>query len=244
MEENPLPDTLLLLIIILASGLIQGVSGFGFGLFAMGAMALIMPVTDAVVVVAIVTLSSIILNLWSVRKDIPWREAWPIIIGAIPTTIVGVLLLRHLNATTLRIGIAVMILGGCAVSMFHTERALIRRAFPWAHISGLVGGLFGGALNMGGPPIVLYALLRAWDKGQAKGAMSAYFFVTGVLRVILHVAAGTATWPLVRQSLLLIIPTVAASYLGVLIFRRLSTRAFRYAVTGLLVFLAIRVFTG
>jgi uncharacterized membrane protein YfcA len=64
------------------------------------------------------------------------------------------------------------------------------------------------------------------------------------LRVILHVAAGTATWPLVRQSLLLIIPTVAASYLGVLIFRRLSTRTFRYAVTGLLVFLAVRVFTG
>ncbi len=62
--------------------------------------------------------------------------------------------------------------------------------------------------------------------------------------MILHVAAGTATWPLVRQSLLLIIPTVAASYLGVLIFRRLSTRTFRYAVTGLLVFLAVRVFTG
>ncbi len=239
-----MPDTLLLLVIILASGLIQGVSGFGFGLFAMGAMALVMPVPDAVVIVAIVTLSSITLNLWSVRDEIPWRDTWPIIMGAIPTSIAGVLLLRHLDATTLRIGIAIMILGGCAVSMWHPERALIKRAFPWAHLSGLVGGLFGGALNMGGPPIVVYTLLRAWDKGQAKGAMSAYFFVTGLLRVILHVAAGTATWPLVRQSLLLIIPTVAASYLGVLIFRRLSTRTFRYAVTGLLVFLAVRVFTG
>jgi uncharacterized protein len=239
-----MPDTLLLLAIILAAGLIQGVSGFGFGLFAMGVMALIMPVTDAVVIVAIVTLSSISLNLWSVREDIPWRDTWPIILGAIPTTIVGVLLLRNLDSSTLRIGIAVMILGGCAVSMWHPDRAMIHRAFPGAHIAGFVGGLFGGALNIGGPPVVLYSLLRGWDKGEAKGVMSAYFFVTGVLRVVLHIAAGTATWPLVRQSLLLIIPTVAASYLGVLIFRRLSNRAFRFAITGLLVFLAVRVFTG
>ncbi len=237
-------DTLLLLIIILISGLIQGISGFGFGLFAMGAMALVMPVTDAVVIVAIVTLSSIALNLWTVRNEIPWRETWPIILGAIPTTIIGVLLLPHLEATTLRIGIAIMILGGCAVSMWQPERALIQKAFPWAHITGLVGGLFGGALNMGGPPIVLYGLLRAWDKGQAKGAMSAYFFVTGILRVVVHIIAGTATWDLARQSLLLIIPTVAASYLGVLIYQRMSNHAFRYAVTGLLVFLALRVFTG
>lgn len=39
-----MPDTLNIVLIILLSGLVQGITGFGFGLFAMGALVLVMPV--------------------------------------------------------------------------------------------------------------------------------------------------------------------------------------------------------
>lgn len=234
-------QTWMLIGIILTAGLVQGISGFGFGLFAMGVMVLLMPTTDAVVIVAFTSLASIALNVWSISKETPGREVWPIIATAIPTSILGVLLLEHIPAQTLRVGIAIMILVGCAVSLWQPNRALIRRAFPSAYLVGLTSGFLGGLLNMGGPPIVLYALLRGWDKNVSKGVISATFLATGILRVLSHLIIGTATWPLIRQSLLLMIPTLAASYLGILIFRRLSTRSFRYAVTGLLVLLALRV---
>lgn len=97
---------------------------------------------------------------------------------------------------------------------------------------------------MGGPPIVLYTLLRGWEKTEAKCIMSTFFFVTGVLRVAMHVITGAATGPLMRTALLLLVPALAATYGGVHVFRRLSTRSFRYAAAALLVALAARVLVG
>jgi len=239
-----MPDTLNIVLIILLSGLVQGITGFGFGLFAMGALVLIMPVRDATVIIALLSLGSAAMNLWSIWKDIPWHDAWPVILPAIPTTILGVLLLQSMPADILKAGIAVMILVGCAVTFWHPPRPLVTRPFPAAHLTGIIGGLFGGALNMGGPPIVLYTLLRGWEKTEAKCIMSTFFFVTGILRIAMHLVTGAATFPLIRTSLLLMVPALAATYAGVYVFRRLSTRVFRYAAAALLVGLAARVLVG
>jgi len=231
-------------LIVVASGLIQGITGFGFGLFAMGALVLAVPVRDATVIVAIVTLGSALTNLGSVREHIDLREAAPVVLPSIPATIAGVLLIPYIPTATLKAGVAVMIIAGCAVTLFSPGDRILTRPRPAADLAGLIGGLFGGALNMGGPPVVLYTLLRGWDKTQSKAVMSVYFCATGVLRVALHVATGAATWPLIRLSLLLLVPAVLASYLGVRVFRRLSTQAFRYAATGLLIALAAKVLAG
>ncbi|MFO7697852.1 MAG: sulfite exporter TauE/SafE family protein [Anaerolineae bacterium] len=243
-EDLSLPDTLTILLIILLSGLIQGITGFGFGLFAMGALVLIMPVRDATVIVAILSLGSAALNLSSVWKQIPWRDSWPVVLPAIPATIAGVLMLQIVPTQVLKAGVALMILAGCAVTFWHPARPLVSRPNPAAYLTGIVGGIFGGALNMGGPPIVLYTLLRGWDKTEAKCIMSSFFLVTGVLRVGTHAVTGAATWPLVQTALLLLIPALAATFVGVHVFRRLSTRSFRYAAAGLLVALAVRVLAG
>jgi uncharacterized membrane protein YfcA len=210
----------------------------------MGALVLIMPVRDATVIVAILSLASAIMNLWSVWSHIPWRDAWPIVLPAVPFTILGVLLLRYLQTDILRAGVAVMILAGCAVTFWQPSRPLVKRPSPVAPLMGIVGGVFGGALNMGGPPVVLYTLLRGWEKTEAKCIMSTFFLVTGILRVGMHVATGAATWPLVQTSLLLLAPALFATYLGVRIFRRISTRVFRYAAAVLLVALATKVLVG
>jgi uncharacterized membrane protein YfcA len=239
-----LSETATVIAIILLSGLIQGITGFGFGLFSMGALVLIMPVRDATVIIAILSLASATLNLWSTRKNIPWRDALPVTAAAVPTTIIGVWLLRSTPTEVLKAGIAVMILVGCAVTFWQPKRQLINKPLPAAVGTGALAGLFGGALNMGGPPIVLYTLLRGWDKTEAKCVMSLFFFVTGMLRVAMHGITGNLTAALAWRSLLLLVPALAATFAGVRIFRRLSTRAFRYSAAGLLVVLALRILLG
>ena len=237
-------ETMVILVIILLSGLIQGITGFGFGLFAMGALVLVMPIREATVIVAILSLGSALVNLWSVWRHIPWRDVWPIVGPALPMTVFGVLLLQWVPAEILKAGVAVMILAGCAVTFWQPPRPLVNRPFPVAYLAGLVGGVFGGALNMGGPPVVLYTLLRGWEKTKAKCIMSAFFLTTGIVRVAMHLMTGAATAPLLRTALLLMLPALGATYLGVRIFRRISTRTFRYAAAALLVGLAARILTG
>ncbi len=236
-----LNDYWLLLGVVLIASLIQGTSGFGFGLFSMGVLAMLMPVSEAAVLVAVLGLFSTMVNLWTVRHAVPWREAWPVIAVAVPLTLVGVLLLKSLNDRILRIAVAVAILAGCAVALWSPKRARISRTWPWGYLAGAVGGVFGGALNMGGPPVVLYTLFRGWEKDVAKGLMSAFFFSTSIARLAGQAGAGIATWPLVQLSLYLVIPTLLASWVGTRVFSRMSTRTFRYAATAILVGLAVKL---
>jgi hypothetical protein len=236
-----LSDSWVLLGVILVASLIQGTAGFGFGLFSMGILAVIMPVTDAAVIVAILGLVTTTLNVWTVRRDIPWKELWPVVAAAVPTTALGVYLLKTLDAQVLRAAVAAMIFAGCAVTLWSPHKTRLHKAMPWAYLSGAVGGVFGGAINMGGPPVVVYCLLRGWDKSVAKAVMSSYFFATSIIRVAGQVASGIATSALIRQSLLLTIPTLLACYFGTWLFVRMSNRVFRYAATAILVGLAIRL---
>jgi hypothetical protein len=240
-ENIALSDLVIIIAILLISSLIQGVAGFGFGMFAMGALVLMMPITDAAVIVAIISLGTTVVNVWTLRHDLRWREVWPILTTALPTTALGVYLLRVMDPAILRTGMAVVITFGCVVALWSPNKALLHRAFPWAHISGAVGGLFSGAVNMGGPPVVLYTLFRDWDKSATKGVMSAYFLASLSFRMVMLVATGVTTPDNVRQGLLVLLPSLAASYLGVRIFRRMSTVVFRYATTALLVGLAVRI---
>lgn len=233
-----------ILLAVIASGLLTGVTGFGFGLIAMAILATIMPLTQATAIVAVLTLSVTLLNLWTVRHEVRWRETLPILATALPAIAGGVRLLALLDVRSLRAGLVVMILAGCLSAIWTPRRAVIRRAFPWAMLAGLIGGLFGGALGTGGPPVVLYELLRGWDKSQSKSTLCAYFSVTSLWRVALLVAQGVIDANIACASAPLLGPALAATYLGVLLFRRISTPVFRYITMALLLCLAIKILTG
>jgi hypothetical protein len=236
-----LTDIWMLVAIILLGGLIQGTAGFGLGLFSMGVLVMLVPVSEAVVIASVGSLVSTMLNWWTVRESHSWRETWPLLVTSLPTTVLGIYALCNLESSTLQIGVALMILAGCAVALWPSHRTRIEHAFPWAYIGGSIGGLFGGALNMGGPPIVLYTLLRGWKKSQAKSIMATYFSVMGVLRLILLITTGVATTELLRQSLFIVPASLVASYAGTRIFDRMSTRLFRYMATAILLGLAIKI---
>lgn len=225
----------------MAAGLIQGLTGFGFGLFSVGLLILFMPIADAVVIAAVMSLASSLLNMWSLRKELDWRDSRPLILAALPSTWAGIYLLKNLSPDLLQIGIVLMILGGCAASLMSPHRAVIKRDLPWAYIAGFIGGLFGGALNMGGPPAVLYALLRGWDKSRSKGLMVTYFVVTGLVRVGLFALTDVASIQAWQLSVLALMPGLLAAYGGVLLFRRLSTQMFRYAAMAILVGIAAKI---
>ena len=154
---------------------------------------------------------------------------------------VGVYLLASLSFGVLRILVAMMILSGCAVTLWTPPQGIIGPGLGWALLAGALGGLTGGATSTGGPPVVLYTLLRGWDKGIAKAVMSAFFVVMGDWRLALLIASGLASPESLRLGVWLLVPMLSALYVGMWIFRRLSTQVFRYAAMALLGITAINL---
>ena len=96
-------------------------------------------------------------------------------------------------------------------------------------------------VGAGGPPIVLYTLLRGWDKSAAKGAMAAYFLIVGIWRLAVLVLTGVAAAETIQRGLLMLVPAMLVTYLGTRVFRRMSTRAFRYAALAILAGLSAKL---
>lgn len=234
-------DGVAVLLATIASGLISGVAGFGFGLVSMGFLAAVLSVQQATATVAILTLCVAILNLWTMRRALPWRESWPLLVTGFPSMVLGVYLLKRLDVAILRAGIALVILGGCAVLVWSPKKARINTPLPWGYAAGLASGLFGGALGMGGPPLVLYNQLRGWDKSVAKGVLCVYFVVTGIWRVALLVVANVMTGATLRMSAALLVPALVSTYAGVWLFRRMSTSVFRWVSLALMLALAAKL---
>ena len=233
-------DIWTLIAIAVGAGLVQGITGFGAGLFSTGLLALIMPIPQATVIVTIISLASATLNLWSVRHDLVWADAKPLLLISLPASVLGVYLLTKLDPSILRTGVAVMIIIGCAVTLW-SPKTRIHRPFPWAYITGFIGGIFSGALNMSGPPIVFYTLLRGWNKTESKGLTSIYYLASTLLRVTLLIAMGIATGEIIQKGAILTIPALLGAYAGTHIFRRMSNQRFRYAATALLMGLAVKI---
>jgi len=236
-------DTVVLILLGALSGLVSGVTGFGSGLILMGTLVAIMPVQQATVIAAVLAVVLAAVNLHSVRRDIPWREVWPTLITGVPAVVLGVRLLTVLDEAILRGGVAFIILLGVASVLW--SRGSRRFEQRWlAYAAGALSGVFNGALGTGGPPLVIYALLRGWEKEPCKAFYSTLFLLMGLFRLVLLVTQGVATAEALGQGVLILVPVVGAWVLGKWIFQRASTQVFRYAGVALLMAIAVNLLTG
>ncbi|NLD44841.1 MAG: sulfite exporter TauE/SafE family protein [Chloroflexi bacterium] len=219
------------------SGFVSGLTGFGSGLILMGTLVTVMPVQQATVVGAVLAVVLAAVNLWSVRHDLPWPELWPTLLTGVPAVAVGVWLLRVLSDDVLKIGVVTIILAG-VVTVLWTPKGR-RFGARWLNlVAGAASGVFNGALGTGGPPLVLFALLRGWEKECCKAYYSALFLLMGAFRLVLLVSQGLASREALEQGVLILVPVVGAWYLGKQVFQRVSTQVFRYSGVALLLGIA------
>jgi len=236
-----LGDIAILIGIVLAAGLVTGIAGFGFSLVAVATLATARSLPEAVVIVNVISLFVCSYKLWTVRDDLNWRDAMPLIVSSLPMTVLGTFLLQSLEARWLEWILAAAILVGCVVALWSPKEAVLHRAYPGSIVAGLLSGLLGGVLATGGPPVALYCMLRGWDKRAIKAVLSAYFAVMAVWRLVVLFAQGVATPASASLGLALLVPSLAGTYLGMRVFKRLSTTTFKYATSALLLVLAARL---
>jgi len=167
---------------VLLAGLVTGISGFGFGLVSVATLAAVRSLPEAVVMVNLIALFLASYNLWTVRHELNWRDALPLILSSLPMAVIGVFLLQTLETQWLEWILAVTILVGCVAALWSPKAVLLHKPYPASILAGMLGGLLGGVLATGGPPIVLYCLLRGWDKSAMKAVVSGYFVVIAVWR--------------------------------------------------------------
>ena len=211
--------------VLLASAL-QSSIGFGIGLLAAPIIALIDPrlIPGSLIMVAtVVTLMVVIRE----REDIDLHGTGWALVGRVPGTIAGALLLAMLPHRALAILLAAVVLVGVALTSLGWIPAPRRRNIV---LAGAASGVLGTATAIGGPPMAL-----VWQRNtgaRLRGTMSGFFLVGSVMSICALAATGAINGHTMWGFAVLIPAAVAGYLLSRPMNRFLDPRRLRWLAIG------------
>ncbi len=239
----PPPETILMVLLGgLAGGFINGLAGFGTALFALGFFLSVMPPTQAVAVVAVLSVASSMRGLWLVRDTVR-VQAGRILRFVLPGVVgipVGIAVLALLDARTLKLAVAgfLLVYGG----YFILRRPLPQFEHPARPVDamvGLLGGILGGAASLSGALPTLWCSMRPWSKVEIRCVLQSFnAVILGTTAAALWMRGAIAP----ETPILMAIAVPAAllsSHLGIAAFRRIPEQHFRRLLVGLCLFAGV-----
>lgn len=143
------------LAIVALAALVRGTFGFGDAILGMPLLALVVPLTFATPLMALVGPTIAVMILAREWRAMDFRGAFVLIVSTIAGIPVGLVLLKRLDERIVNVVLAAVIILFALYSLL--KRGLLRlktsRAAP---IFGFIAGILGGAYNTNGPPVVFY----------------------------------------------------------------------------------------
>jgi uncharacterized membrane protein YfcA len=217
------------------AGFVQGLSGFAFGLVAMGIWAWSLDPVLAGPLVVFGSLIGQLLATGSMWRAMNPRRALPFVLGGIVGVPLGVVLLRFINPTVFKASVGVLLVVWCPLMLFARDLPHVRWGGKWADAAvGWIGGIMGGLSGLTGPAPILWTTLRGWDRHAQRGVFQVFNICMHSLTLTTYFVTGTiprAALPLFAMMLpALLVPTIA----GFRLYHRFSDVTFRRVVLGLL----------
>ena len=211
---------------ILLASCLQASIGFGIGMLAAPVIALVDPrlIPGALIMVAtLVTLMVVVRE----REDIDLHGTGWALVGRVPGTVAGAVLLAMLPHRALVILLAGVVLVGVVLTSTGWIPAPRRRNVV---LAGATSGLFGTATSIGGPPMAL-----VWQRNSGarlRGTMSGFFLVGSVMSIAALAVVGAVDGHTLWGFAVMIPAAVAGYVLSRRVNRFLDPKRLRWLAIG------------
>ena len=217
------------------AALVQGLSGFAFGLVAMAIWAWTLPPQLAGPLVVFGSIVGQLLALGSLRRSAGRGRAWPFVLGGCVGTPIGVWMLRYVDPTVFKFAVGLILIAYCpAMLLFRVmPRVTVGGRLADAGV-GMVGGVMGGLGGLNGPAPTLWCGLRGWSVHEQRMVFQTFSLSMQTLTLAMYAATGLITreavWLFVIVAPAMVIPTL----IGVRLYARFSETGFRRLILVLL----------
>jgi uncharacterized membrane protein YfcA len=223
-------------LIFLASGFVQGVSGFGSVLLSLPLLAMFLDIKAVIPLSALAGVSVSYVLLYQLRRYLDWKKILPIFTGAALGIPVGVFFLKRLDTGTIECILGVILILYALYGLFFSSsiKGIDQR---WAYVYGFLGGCLGASLSAGGPPVIIYTSLQAWGKDQIKATIQGFFVTAGTAVVVSFAVAGVVTGTVIRLYCLSFPLLMLGTFLGSRLYGYLKEDHYRtimFILLGLL----------
>jgi hypothetical protein len=219
-------------LIVFGAATVKGVAGLGFPLITVPLVANLVGPHAAVVMIAVPTVAS---NLFMVAQGggtvARLRQMAWLIVGLAAGAAVSARLLRDIDP-----GMLALVLGVIAVGYAGPELARVPlrlSSSPRAAVSlgvGAVAGLLGGSTTIYAPLVAAYVDSLRLAKNEFVFWVTALFLLGTSIQVVTYLQAGIYRGGLLQTALLLCLPMLIGTWLGIRLRDRLAAHRFRTLV--------------
>lgn len=224
---------LLWMIAVVLGYFVKGVTGFANTLVVSSVMSFSTVNASISPVELLLSVPTNVYMAWRNRREIDWRLCLPPLVMVLAGDIVGVWLLRQVDASAVKavFGAAIILIGA---EMLLRERRGVQHAGKAVLVllgtaAGVLSGLFGvGAL------LAAYFTRVTRTSGSFKGSMCFVFAAENLFRVAAYSLAGILTGAVVRSALLLVPCMGLGLWLGMRLCGRMDEQRVRHAVIVML----------
>jgi uncharacterized protein len=232
------------LAIAVLAGVVRGFSGFGSAQIYIPLIAAVYsPRVAAVTLLLIDTLGSAPFTVRAFAYC-TWSEVMPIYIAAAIAVPFGTMALMVVDPIVLRWFIAFLVLSLVGVLM-SGWRYHGRPSLPVTVGVGLFSGFGGGAVQIAGPPVLIYWLSTVNNVVTVRANFLVYFLLLDLTLCAVYFLKGLITPELLALSLLLAIPFFVAAWAGATMFHGASDLHYRriaYAIIAAAALISVPVF--
>ncbi len=166
--------------VFMLAGLLQGLCGFGFSLLSVSVLAILIDHKLAVALAAVAGSANSFYLAWLLRRSIMVRSSLVPIVIALVFVPVGVWFLRCVDRSIVVRALGVLVLVVSAIGLVRAQKLRVFASRPCKWVAGAASGIFGGAFNAPGPPLVLYAHNCDWPTRNAIANLQFMFSVIAV----------------------------------------------------------------
>lgn len=234
-------------LVIFVATVVHGIAGFGYAQVSMGLLPLFRNPGAASIIFTVTAIFSNGRVWWSVRDEFDWKQ-WIIPVGGLVLGLpLGIYIFSALNETQLRaaIGVVLLIAVGliAAVRQVDTviewiEQSGINPGWKAGVVAGFLSGIFGGAVAIPGPPLVVYGAFMSasgfWTDREMKAVFTAFFGTLMVYRLASLSVTWAVTVSLLIEAAIVLPGLFLGAWIGVKIFNRIPKRIFSWIVLTLL----------
>lgn len=216
--------------VVFASFFIYSFAGFGAGLVGIPLLLMFMEVKVAVPsFIALVLINGLFLAHEG-RGHIQWKHVRRLLAGGLIGVPIGVLCLKYLPTKAIALGINIFVFTFACLYSFGIKFRLEKEHPVMESVTGLISGVLSGSSGVGGPPVVMYGVLRDWRKDMFRSTMLVYFVGLGLWTNTSFLLMKMHSMETGRMVLIALIPSLLASWIGVGVKRKADERLFRRVV--------------
>jgi uncharacterized protein len=218
-----------------AGGVVNGLTGFGTAITAMGIWLYAIPPTIAASVAIICSVVSQTQTLHLIWRSIRWDRLLPFVLPGVVGVPIGTFLLPHIDPRLFKLGIGSFL-------VLYSAYVLARRGeigSGWGGkaadgVAGFGGGVLGGLTSLSGVLPVVWTDVRGWTKEQRRSVVQTFNMAILSLALVSHALTGLLTRQVAFDALVALPATIAGAWLGAFIYRRLADRGYQRVVMMLL----------